>query len=156
MHVKKLCIHNTCRSKSTKKSSKLIPLVYTPLLVSKYILSDRRSQCTRKQFTWLANELGIIKVYTLPCTPTGNSVIEWTCFLKAPLRKLICNHNIDLDEIAHVATMAYNLLPHCSAGEAPFYLMFGHDVFMPTSFKLLLPQLKYMNDNKCRIHLDVM
>ena len=33
--------------------------------------------------------------------------------------------------------------------------MFGCDPFMPTSFKLLFPKLKYMGD-ECRIHLDAM
>ena len=59
-------------------------------------LSDRGSELISKQFTWLVNELGLIKVYTLPYTPTSNSVIEWTCaFLKASLRKCIGNHHID-------------------------------------------------------------
>ena len=52
--------------------------------------------------------------------------------------------------------MAYNVFPHFSAGEASFYLMIGHYPFMPTLFKLLLPKLRYMGDEKCRIHLDTM
>ena len=36
------------------------------------------------------------------------------------------------------------------------YLMFGYDSFMPTLFKLLLPKLKCMGDEKCKIHLDAM
>ena len=53
-------------------------------------------------------------------SPTGNSVIEWThAVLKVSLRKLICNLNIDWDDIAHVSTMAYIVFPHSSAGEAP-------------------------------------
>ena len=48
--------------------------------------------------------------------------MEWThVFLKASLTKLICNHNIDWNEIAHVTTMAYNIFPHSSAGEAHFF-----------------------------------
>ena len=50
--------------------------------------------------------------------------------------------------------MAYKVFQHSSAGEAPFHLMFGFDPFMPTLFKLLLPKLRYMGDEKCRIHLD--
>ena len=103
--------------------------VFSTFAGSKYILIDRGSEFPSKQFTWLANELGLIKVYTSPNTPTGNSVIEWTqAFLKASLRKLICNHHVDWDEIAHIATMAYNVFLHSSAGEAPFYLMFGCDL----------------------------
>ena len=120
-------------------------------------MGDRGGEFTGKRFTWLANELGFIKVYTSPYTPTGNSIIEWThAFLKASLRKLICNHNIDMDEIAHVETMAYKVFPHSSAGEVLFYLMYGCDAFIPTVFKLLLPKLRYMGDKKYRIHLDSM
>ena len=36
------------------------------------------------------------------------------------------------------------------------YLMFRHDAFIPTFFKLLLPKLRYMGDEKCRIHLNAM
>ena len=70
-----------------------------------------------------------------------------TSFLKASLRKLICNHQIDLDETVHIATVAYNVSPHSSAAEALFYLMFGCDPFMPALFKLLLRKLRYMGED---------
>ena len=127
--------------------------VHSTFRGSKYALSDRGGEFTSKQFTWLANKLGFVKVYTLPYTPTGNSMIGWTLhYLKASLRKLICNHNIDWDEIAYVVTMAYNIFLHSSAEEAPFNLIFGCDTFMPTLFKLLLPKLRHMGDEKHRIH----
>ena len=131
---------------STEEVSKAyLTDVYSTFWGSKHILSDRGGEVTSKQLTWSANKLGFIKVFFLPYTPTGNSIIEQThAFLKASLRKLICNHNIDWDGIAHVATMAYNVFPHFSTGEAPFYLMFGCDTFMPALFKLLIPKLRYM------------
>ena len=52
--------------------------------------------------------------------------------------------------------MAYNLFLQSSAGEGLFYLMFECDPFIPTLFKLLLPELRYMGDGKCWIHLDTM
>ena len=77
-------------------------------------------------------------------------------FLKASMRKPTCNHQIGLDKTVYIATMAYNVFPHTSAEESPFYMVFGCDTFMPTLFKLLLPKLGYMSDEKCRIHLDAM
>ena len=70
-------------------------------------------------------------------------MIEWVhSFLNASLRKLICYHNTDWDEIAHMVMNAYNVFPYLSAGEVPFYLMFECITFIPTLFKLLLPKLK--------------
>ena len=64
-------------------------------------------------------------------------------FLKIFLRNLFCNHNTDCNKITHVAAMACNISLYSSPGEDLFYLMFGHDTFMPASFKLLLPKLRY-------------
>ena len=52
--------------------------------------------------------------------------------------------------------MAFNVFPHSSAGEASFYFIFGCNTFMPTLFKLLLPELRYMGDEGCKIYLDAM
>ena len=95
--------------------------IYSTFGGSKYILSDRGSEFTSKQFTFLTNEFGFIKVYTSLYTPTGNSVIEWThSFLKVSLRKHFCNHQICWAEITHSTAMAYNAFPHSSAVEAQF------------------------------------
>ena len=68
--------------------------VYSTLDAANILLSDRGSEFTSKQFKWSANELGLIKVYTLPYTPTDNSVIEWTHFSEG-ISKMACNHHID-------------------------------------------------------------
>ena len=102
--------------------------VYSTFGGNRYFLKDVGSEFTSKQFTWIANKLGFIKVFTSHYTPTGNSIIENThAFLKASLRMLICIHQIEWDEIVHISTMANNVFLHSSAGEAPFYLMFGCD-----------------------------
>ena len=38
--------------------------------------------------------------------------------------KIINNYATDWKNIAHIVTMAYNIFPHSSTGEASFYLMF--------------------------------
>ena len=95
------------RSKSTKHIIKAyFTGVYSTSGGSKYILNDHSSEFTSKQFYSLAKELGFTKSCTSPYTPTGNSTIEHThSFLKASIRKLICNHQVDLDETVHIATI---------------------------------------------------
>ena len=68
----------------------------------------------------------------------------------------MCNHQVDRDKTVHIASMAYNVFPHSSSGESPFNLRFRCHPFMPTLFKLLLPKLRCMGDEKCKIHLDTM
>ena len=126
--------------------------LYSTFGGSKYILSNRSGELTSKQFTWLAKESGFIKVNTSPYTPTGNSIIERThSFLKASLRKIIYNHNTDWDDIAHIAAMAYNVFPNSSSGESP--ILSNDHTYILTTFKLLLPKIRYMGDEKCRIGL---
>ena len=112
--------------------------IYSTFGRSTHILSDRDVEFTIKQSTCLAKKLW----YTSPYTPTGNSIVERThSFLKASLRKIICNHNADVTYLAHIAAMVYNVFPHLTLGEAPFYLMFRWDAYLPTLFKLLLPKI---------------
>ena len=64
--------------------------LYSTFREGKYILSDRGGEFSSKQFTWLAKEIGLTKVYTSPYTPTGNSIIERThSFLKVSLGIII-------------------------------------------------------------------
>ena len=93
---------------------------YATFNSSKYILSDRGGECSSKQFTWLGNELGVIKVYTSPFTPTGNSIIERTLSSsETSSQKIISNCATDWDSIAHIAAMAYNVFQHSATEEAP-------------------------------------
>ena len=123
MDVDKLHIHDSHKIKSNEDVIKAyITGMYSAFGGSKYILCERGSEFTSKQFTFVVNELCFIKVYNSPYTPTGNSIIEWThAFLMASPRKLIFNHQIDWDEIAHITSMVYNVFPHSSVGKALFY-----------------------------------
>ena len=67
-----------------------------------------------------------------------------------------CNHDVEQDELIHIAKMAYNILPHSAAGESLFFHMYGKDAYLPTLHQLLQPKMRYMGDDKCRIHLNAM
>ena len=67
-----------------------------------------------------------------------------------------CNHHAEWDEMVHKSKMAYNILPHLAAGESPFLLMYRRDAYLHTLHQLLQPKMRYMGDDKCRIHLSAM
>ena len=73
-----------------------------------------------------ANNLTFCNNLYTPYIHTVYSKMECThSFLKASIRKLICNHQVDWDETVHTATMAYNVFPNSLSGESLFYLMLG-------------------------------
>ena len=105
----------------------------------------------------IADQLGFTKVYTLHNSAYSNRIIErYHCLLKNSIRKLGCNHDAKWDELIHIDKMAYNTFPHSAAGESPFFLMYGKDAYLPTLHQLLLPKMRYMGDDKCRIQFDTM
>ena len=113
-----------------------------------YILRDRGGDSVVNNFT---------RLYTSPYTPMGNPVIERThSFLKASLQKVISNHSTHWRSISHLAVMSYHVFLHSSSEEALFYLIFRQDAYLLTLLKLLLPKIRYMGDEKCRIYLDSM
>ena len=124
---------------------------------SKFILTDRGGEFSTEAMSYIADQLGFTKVYTSPYSPKSNSVIE-RChsFLKNSIRKLRCNNNAEWDDLIHIAKIVYNIFPYSAAGETPFFLMYRRDAYLPTLHQLLQPKMRYMGDNKCRIHLDAM
>ena len=122
---------------------------------SQFILSDNRKEFSSALMAYVADQLGFIKVYTSPYSTHSNSVVE-RChsFLKNSMRKMKCNYEADWDQWAHIAMKAYTIFPHTAAGESPFFLMYGHDAYLPTLHNLLQPKLCSMGDNECKIHLD--
>ena len=129
--------------------------VYSIFRGSKYILSDREGKIISKQFTWLAEELGFIKVYTFPHTLTGNLVIEHThSFLKASLWSLICNDSIDWNELTHVALMGLQCFPTPSGRRSSLLLNCIMSCFYIYTVQTILPIIRYMGDEGCKIKLD--
>ena len=67
------------RSKSIEEvTTAYLMDVYYKFGGSQYILSDKGGEITSKQFTWLANELGFIKVYTFLPNTFSNRMVQ--CF----------------------------------------------------------------------------
>ena len=67
-----------------------------------------------------------------------------------------CNNKTDWDQLAHLVVMAYNVFPHTATGESPFFLINGWDAYIPTLHNFLQPNISYMGNDECKIHLDAM
>ena len=134
-----------------------IKYVYTNKGGSISILADRGGEFSSEVMSYIAEQLGFTKVYTSPYSPKSYIVIE-RChsFLKNLIRKIRCNHDVEWDELIYIVKMAYNIFPHLVAGESPFFLMHGRDTYLPTLHQFLKPKIRYMGDDECRIHLNVM
>ena len=118
-----------------------IKYIYADKGGSRFIISDNRKEFLSASMAYVADQLGFIKVYTLPYSPHSNPVVE-RChsFLKNSIGKIRCYYEADWDQLAHITVMAYNIFPHTAKGENPFFLMYGHDVYLPTLHNLLQQQ----------------
>ena len=133
-----------------------IMYIYADKGRSKFILSNNGKEFSSASMAFIADQLEFTKVQTSPYSPCLNSVIE-RChnFLKDSFRKLRCNLETDWDHLVHIAVMAYNVFPHTTTDESPFFLVYGWTVYLPMLHNLLQPKICYMGD-ECMIHLDAM
>ena len=115
--------------------------VYSKFGGSEKILSDNGTEFNNKLFKEVANQLDVeYKAYTPPYSSQCNCKIEgFQKYLKICIAKHIIN-NMEWDEFTDLATAAYNFLPNVTSKEAPFFLMFGRDPYMPLN--QLLSQVK--------------
>ena len=115
----------------------------------------RGSEFTSQMMHQLASELGFIKIFTSPYTPTGNSIIERAHqFLKHSISKIINDKQVEWDTVCHIAAMAFNIFPTRIDQESPFFLMFHRDCFLPTLTQFLQPKLRYIGDSHKHTSLD--
>ena len=129
--------------------------IYAQFGGSRYILTDRGSEFTSQMMHQLASELGFVKIFTSPYTPTGNSIIERTHqFLKHSISKIINEKQVEWDAVCHIAAMAVNVFPTRIDQESPFFLMFHRDCFLPTLTQFLQPKLRYIGDSHMHASLD--
>ena len=150
-----LCIDHNMYVETVIKT--YLKYMYTDKGRSKFISTDRGGEFSGEAMSYIADQLGFTKVYTSPYSPKSNSIIE-RChsFLKNSIRKMRCNHDAEWDELIYIAKMAYNIFPHSAAGESPFFLMYRGGAYLPTLHQLLQPKMRYMEENKYRIHHNAM
>ena len=129
--------------------------IYAQFGGSRYILTDRGSEFTSQMMHQLASELGFVKIFSSPYTPTGNSIIERAHqFLKHSISKIINDKQVEWDTVCHIAAMAFNIFPTRIDQESPFFLMFHRDCFLPTLAQFLQPKLRYIGDSHMHTSLD--
>ena len=112
---------------------------------SEKILSDNGTEFKNKLFEDITKQLGVeYKVYTPPYRPQCNGKIEgFHKYLKSCIAKHIMN-NMEWDEFTDLATAAYNFIPNVTSMEAPFFLMFGRDPYMPLN-QLMAQARRYLS-----------
>ena len=87
------------------------------------------------------------KVYTPPYRPQCNGKIEgFHKYLKSCIAKHIMN-NMEWDEFTDLATAAYNFIPNVTSKEAPFFLMFSRDPYMPLN-QLISQARRYLGTDE--------
>ena len=111
---------------------------------SEKILSDNGTEFKNKLFEDITKQLGVeYKVYTPPYRPQYNGKIEgFHKYLKSCITKHIVN-NMEWDEFTELATTAYNFILNVTSMEAPFFLMFGRDPYMPLN-QLMAQARRYL------------
>ena len=144
----------------SKKASDVITAyidnVYSKFGGSKKILSDNGTEFKNQLFEKIAKELGVeFKCYTAPYHPQSNGRIEgFHHFLKSCMTKHIST-TMELDQVVHLATAAYNFFPNEHSKESPFFLMFGRDPRVPLN-TLLTPKIRYMGTEENILSLEAL
>ena len=130
--------------------------VYSKFGGSEKVLSDNGMEFKNKLFKEVAKQLGVeYKAYTPPCRPKYNVKIEgFHKYLKSCIAKHIIN-NMEWDEFTDLATAAYNFVPNVTLIEAPFFLMFGRDPYMPLN-QLLSQAKQYLSTDEGIPDLEVL
>ena len=96
----------------------------------------------------MAKQLGVeYKAYTPPYRPHYNGKMEgFHKYHKSCIAKHIINH-MEWDEFMNLATAAYNFVPNVTSKEAPFFLMFGRDPYMPLK-QLISQARRYLGNDE--------
>ena len=143
------------------KKADTIVKAYTEHVWAKFggsakIISDNGTEFKNKTFEEVCRKLGVeAKLYTTPYRPQSNGRIEgFHRFLKACIGKHIAGDR-EWDEIAPLATSAYNFFPNEHSKESAFFLMFGRDPLVPLT-TMLQDRTRYLGDNESMINLEAL
>ena len=130
--------------------------VYYKFGTSRKILSDNGTEFKNGLFEAVAKEIGVeYKAYTPPYRPQSNGRIEgFHRFLKACIGKHISG-STEWDDVAPLATAAYNFFPNEHSRESAFFLMFGRDPLIPLQ-RLIQPAPKYLGTDENVPNLDAL
>ena len=146
-----ICMHTSyvfCIPLKTKTAQEVIQAymrhVHSKFSGSEKILSDNGIKFQNKLFKEVSERLGMeYKVYTPPYRPQCNGKIEgFHKYLKSCITKHIVN-NMEWDEFTDWATAAYNFVPNITSKEAPVFLMFSRDPYMPLN-RLISQAWRYL------------
>lgn len=120
------------------------------------ILTDNGTEFKNKLFTQVATELGMEhKIEPPPFHPASNGRIEgFHRFLKACMTKHI-SKDLEWDDVADLATAAYNFFPNEHSKESAFYLMYGRDPITPLD-KLFKPRPRYLGNSENLLNLQAL
>ena len=141
-----------CIPLKTKAAQKVIQAyirhVYSMFGGSEKILSDNGTEFKNELFEEVSIQLGVeYKVYTPLYRIQCNGKIEgFHKYLKSCIAKHIAN-NMDWDEFTDLATAAYNFIPNVTSKEAPIFLIFGRDPYMPLN-QLISTARRYLGTNE--------
>ena len=122
--------------------------VYSNFGGSTKILSDNGTEFKNALFEEIAKEIGVKrKIYTPPYRPQSNGRIEgFHKFLKNCIGKHVAA-NLEWDEVAPLATAAYNFFPNQRSKESAFFMMFGRDPLVPLQ-TMLKPRARYLGTSE--------
>ena len=119
--------------------------IYLIVAGSTHILSDNGAEFKGEPFRKMVKALGLNQVFSSPCNPTSNSVLERShAYIKDKIRKVTATlPTIEWDEIIYQIQFSYNVTPRTVAGESPYFLLFRKDLILPRLNKLLQPKIRY-------------
>uniref|UniRef100_A0A914E400 RNA-directed DNA polymerase n=1 Tax=Acrobeloides nanus TaxID=290746 RepID=A0A914E400_9BILA len=112
----------------------------------KKLHSDKGTEFLNKIMDTLINVLKIGYSTTSGYNPRANGVVERANGSIISMLRKSCPIPQEWDERLPYCVFAYNITPHESTGESPFYSIFGRDVSFPSDLDSSLLPTKYMVD----------